>query len=153
MAQGPEVATYTNAPATKPLDRVRLEIGDTKCSVAFLTDEEINLYIDMEPNVLRAAARCAGLIAAELARRVNFQHGPVRKDQSDAREHYVQLEAALDRRASLEGVMPEALGVTKAEKEAADAETDRVQPDFKKGMMDNPRSGDVDLSDPNQTIP
>jgi len=150
VAQGPEVATYTNDPANKDLDRVRLEIGDTDCSVAFLTDEEIKLHIAAEPSILRAAARCAGLVAAQLARRVNFAHGPVRKDQSQAREHYVELEATLDRRASLAGAKPEALGVTTGEKETADGATGRVQPDFKKGLMDNPRSGDRVLSDPNR---
>lgn len=151
MAQAPQVATYTNDPANKPLDRVRLEIGDTDCSVAQLTDNEIELYIDAEPSILRAASLCAGLIAAKLARRVDFAHGPVRKNMSQALEHYVALAEALERRAVIDGAVPEALGTTIAEKEAADEDSDRVQPDFKKGMHDNPRAGDVDLSDPNRT--
>lgn len=149
MAHAPQAATYTNDPAHKILDRVRLEIGDTDCRVAYLSDEEIKFYIDEEPSVLRAAARCAGLIAARLARRVDFSHGPVRKSISQAYAHYLELEAALERRAN-ETAVPEALGVTIAEKEAADADDGRVQPDFKKGMHDNPLAGDVVLSDPNR---
>ncbi|MCP4868280.1 MAG: hypothetical protein GY898_06130 [Proteobacteria bacterium] len=153
MAQGPEVATYTNEPENVPQDRVRLEVGDTDCAVAFLTDAEIKLCMADEPNsVLRAAAKAAGLIAAKLARRINFSHGPVKKDASQAYDHYVDLQAQLDRKASIEGAVPEALGVTIAEKETADEDTSRVQPDFKKGMMDNPRSGDAILNDPNRPI-
>lgn len=153
MANAPQTATYTNDPGNVDLDRVRLEIGDTNCAEAYLSDEEINFYIGEEPAILRAAARCAGVVAAKLAKRVDFAHGPVRKTISQAWNHYVELEAALDRRASLAGVAPEALGVTRAEKEAADADDSRVQPVFKKGMQDNPRSGDVILSDPNRSTP
>ena len=34
------VATYSNAPAEKALDHVRLEIGDTDCENAILSDNE-----------------------------------------------------------------------------------------------------------------
>ena len=149
MANAPEVATYTNDPASKDLDRVRLETGDTDCRTAFLSDAEIDLYLTEEPNVLRAAARAAGAIAAKCARRIDFGHGSIRKSLSQLREHYVDLSADLDRRASLGSVAPQALGLTVAEKDAADAETDRVQPAFKRGMHDNPRAGSVTLGDPN----
>ncbi len=51
--------------------------------------------------------------------------------------------------ANSHSVIPEVLGVTIDEKEAADEDASRVQPDFKKGMHDNPRSGPVVTSDPN----
>lgn len=148
MANAPTVATYTNDPASVDLDRVRLEVGDTECATAYLSDAEIELYLEEEPNVLRAAARAAGAIAAKCARRIDFGQGSVRKSASQLREHYVELEAALDRRASLAGVAPEALGITVAEKEAADQSTTAVQPTFKKGMHDNPRAGPILQSDP-----
>jgi len=153
VAQGPSVATYTNAPETVDTDRIRLEIGDTDCEVAFLTDAELAFCLTEEPNsVLLAAAKAASLVAAKLARRINFSHGPVKKDQSQAYDHYVALEAELKRKAAIEGAVPEAGGVTIAGKESADQDTSRVQPDFKKGLHDNPRSGDPILSDPNRPI-
>lgn len=147
--QAPVVATYTNDPAGKNLDRVRLETGDTDCATAYLTDAEIQLYLDEEPSVLRAAARAAGAIAAKVARRVDFSHGSVKKNLSQLSTHYLDLMRSLDRRATVGSVVPVVLGVSVAEKEAADTDEAQVQPDFKKGMMDNPRSGSVDLSDPN----
>jgi hypothetical protein len=149
VANAPTVATYTNDPGSRPLDRVRLETGDTECATAYLSDEEINLYLGEETNVLRAAARAAGAIAAKCARRIDFGHGSVRKSLSQLREHYVELGAELDRRASLAGVAPEALGTKLAEKAAADQDTTAVQPEFKVGMHDNPRAGPASQSDPN----
>lgn len=158
MAQAPSVATYTNDPAGEPIDRVRLEVGDTDCANAFLTDAEVELYIDEEDpdgegntgRLLRAASHCAKVIAAKLARRINFSHGPVKKDLSSLFEHYNELAAELGRRATISGVAPEALGVTTAGKEAADEDSTRVQPEFKKGMHDNPRSGPTVLSEPGE---
>lgn len=158
MANAPSVASYTNDPANVPLDRVRLEVGDTDCANAYLTDAEIELFIDEEDpdadgtvgKLLRAASTCANVIAAKLARRVDFSHGPVRKNLSALFEHYRDLSDDLGRRASGEGVLPVVLGLTLAEKEAADLNESQVQPEFKKGMHDNPRSGPTNLSNPSE---
>lgn len=158
MAQAPQAATYTNDPAGVPVDRVRLEIGDTDCANAFLSDAEVELYIDkedpdasgVESVLLRAASHCASLIAARVARRMNFSHGGVKKDAGSLFEHFNDLAAELGRRASIAGAIPEVLGRTKAEKEAADQDESAVQPDFKKGMTDNPRSGPTVLSEPGE---
>ena len=159
MAQAPTAATYTNDPANVPIDRVRLEIGDTDCASAYLTDAEVELYIDLEDPLgsgltgplLRAASNCAGVIAAKVAKRINFQHGPVKKDVGSLFDHYNELARTLANRANVEGAIPDALGVTVAEKQAADADESRIQPGFKKGMMDNPRSGPFVPTDPSES--
>lgn len=148
MANAPATATYSNDPANVPLDRVRFEIGDTDCAKAYLTDAEIRMYLAEEPSVLRAASRAASAIAAKLARSVDFSHGPVRKSASQAFEHYNARARELSRRANLESVVPVATGVDVSEKEEANQDEGRVQPEFAKGMHDNPRSGATGAIDP-----
>lgn len=154
MASAPTVATYTNDPANKPLDRVRLEIGDTDCRTAYLSDAEIRFFLEDEAdNALRAASRAADAIAAKLARRIDYSHGSVKKSASQLFEQFRKLAKELARKASTDTAAPVATGVTIAEKESADEDASRVQPAFKKGMHDNPRSGPVVTSDPNATTP
>lgn len=157
MANAPTVATYTNSPSTVALDRVRLEIGDTECDTAFLSDAEIRLalapYADPPPEsaVLRASAESARRISGKVARKINFSHGPVRKDLGTMFDHYRTLAQDLDRRASLSGVAPIGLADTLAEKQAADEDESIVQPDFRKGVMDNPRAGPSSPENPSET--
>lgn len=147
-------ATYTNDPANKPIDRIRLEIGDTDCSTAYLTDAEIRLSLASstapytEDQLLTAAADSARRIAAKLARRIDFRHGPVSKSLSQAFDHYRALADELIAKAAIVGAVPIALGVEVSEKEAANADTSRVQPAFSRGMMDNPEAGNANAPPP-----
>lgn len=160
MANAPASATYTNDPTNVVIDRVRLEIGDTSCSSAQLTDDEIRFAMAQEDpddegtesRILRAAARCARAIAAKMASSMDYSHGGVRKSAGQLFDHYRDLADDLDRQATVESVTPVVLGTTKAEKEEADGDSDQVQPAFKRGMHDNPRSGSTVLNDPNEVV-
>lgn len=159
--QAPIVATYTNEPGSVRIDRIRFEVGDTDCRTAFLSDNEIKFLLDKndpdETNedgpLLRAASEAASAIAARLARRVNMAHGGVRKDLSKLFEQYGELARELGRKATICGCAPLALGITKAEKEEAEQDESLVEPEFQKGMHDNPRSGPVVLNRPGEVTP
>lgn len=149
MANDTQSATYTNDPANNAIDLFRFRVGDTECRDAKLTDAEIRHLLAATPNsTLRAAAAGARAISAKMASRINFSMGGVTKSAAQLFDHYRDLAKDLDREATLAGVKPEVLGITVAEKEAADQETDAVQPDFAKGMMDNPRAGPTIRSEP-----
>lgn len=150
MANDTETATYSNDPANVAIDLFRLRVGDTDCRDANLTDAEIRHFLAVEADsTLRAAAAGARAIAAKMATRIDWKHGAVSKTASQLRKHYRDLAADLDREATLAGVTPEILGITVAEKETADEDTGAVQPDFSKGMHDNPRAGPTIRSEPN----
>jgi hypothetical protein len=151
MANDTEVATYSNDPENEPIDAFRLRVGDTDCRDAYLTDAEIKYLIGVEPSAIRAAARGAAAIAAKVAKYIDFRHGPVSKTASQLFEHFNALARDLHREATTDGTTFEVLGRTVAEKEAADGDSSAVQPDFKKGLMDNPRSGAMSETDPTES--
>ena len=147
MANDTQVATYSNDPTNEPIDLFRLRVGDTDCRDAKLTDAEIRYFLADQPSALRAAADGARSIAAKMASKVDFKHGAVSKSLSQLVEHYNALAGRLDNEADVAGVTPEVLGRTIAQKEEADADTAAVQPDFRKGVHDNPRSGSIPEND------
>lgn len=149
MANDTETATYSNDPVNVAIDLFRLRVGDTDCLDAKLTDAEIRYFLAAESgSTLRAAAGGARAIAAKMASRIDYKHGAASKTASQLRKHYRDLADDLDHEAMLAGVAPEVLGITVAEKETADQDTGAVQPDFAKGLMDNPRAGPTIRSDP-----
>jgi hypothetical protein len=147
MANDTQVATYSNDPTDQPIDLFRLRVGDTDCRDAKLTDAEIRYFLADQPSALRAAADGARAIAAKMASKVDFRHGAIAKTLSQLVENYNALASRLDFEADTAGSAPEVLSGTIAEKETADADTGAVQPDFRKGLHDNPRSGSVPLTD------
>lgn len=142
MANDTATATYSNDPANVSIDLFRLRVGDTDCNDANLTDAEIRYFLaaDADSSLL-AAASGARAIAAKMARRIDSKMGAISKSASQLRAHFLELAEDLAREATIDGVAPEVLGRTVSEKETADEDTGAVQPDFAKGVHDNPRSG------------
>ena len=138
MAEAP-AATYGNDPANKPLDKVRLLVGDTVCSTAFLSDQEIEYFISEEGDADWAAPCAAKAIAAKLARRVTQSAGGVAQTLSDLFKHYNDLSASLLAKASLNATIY-AGGLSVAEKQLDRQDTDLVQPYFERGQMQNPEA-------------
>ncbi len=147
MANDTQVATYSNDPTNEPIDLFRLRVGDTDCRDAKLTDAEIRYFLADQPSSLRAAADGARAIAAKMASKVDFRHGAIAKTASQLVKHFNDLADRLDHEGNVAGSAPEVLSGTLAEKETADADTGAVQPDFRKGLHDNPRSGSASLTD------
>lgn len=77
---------------TKPLDLVRLKIGDTDTEAAKLTDEEIEVFIEAWPkNAEMAAADAADAIAAKYADNFNFSEDAQSFNRRERVENYVDL--------------------------------------------------------------
>jgi len=111
-------------------DRVRFELSDTDSDDPLVEDEEIDYALTQNSNVLRVAANIAESIAVQLGRRPSVtlaQAGLSAKEQHD---HYIQLAKDLRARASSSGGAVFAGGISKADRETREADTDRVQPAF-----------------------
>ena len=141
MAAVAQASTYTNDPANVPLDFVRLEVGDTDCATALVSDEELRHFIAAETNLLRAAGRAARAMAAKLSRRHDFSHGSVSKSVSQAVAQLWALADDLYRRAAVDTALPIFTASKKADKEALELDESLVQPNLEIGQTDNPRAG------------
>lgn len=141
-------ATYTNSPATRNVDAVRLLIYDRDtipATDALLQDEEIQYFIDGQSNIRLAAAEAAEAIGAKFAgSEVRKQVGDLRIEFGDGRTMtYGQLAAKLRLQAARRAV-PFAGGLTKSGKDTVAKDTDRVQTVFRRGMDDHERTGAVE---------
>ena len=135
-------ATYTNQPGTVPVDTVRLLVYDRNTTdpiKAKLSDEEILYFIDANPHINLAAAEAALAIAGKHA-----AEGTSKKVGDLMIEgigiSYRDLSTRLRLKAA-RTVKSYAGGLSEAEKDAVDKDTDRPTPDFERGMHDHERSG------------
>ena len=138
-------ATYTNNPANRQIDRVRLEIDDRDTipeTDALLSDEEIQYFIDTHKHVLLAAAAAADQLGAR------FSGDPKSKKVGDLEidygeggrsESFKAVAISLrDRARRQAGANIYAGGLSQGEKATEKAKTDLVQPFFTVGIHDNP---------------
>ena len=127
------------SPLTDDLDAVRFLVGDTT-SPYQLSDIEVTFALDQNANIYSAAAICARALAARYARRVDTRFETVESKYSQLRDSYEQLARSLDAQAKRRGGLGEPLagGMSKAEKETVNADTDRVKPYFYDGIFANP---------------
>ena len=134
-------ATYTNQPGTVPIDTVRLEVDDKVASDAVLTDEEIQYFIDNANHILLASADAAEAIATKYAGDPKSKTvGDLELSYGDTGRAatYSELAKSLRARANRKvGASIYAGGISKADKAAQRADTDRVDPVFTVGMDDN----------------
>ena len=137
-------ATYTNQPATRPIDTVRFEVDDRDTipdTDAVLSDEEIQYLIDTNTHILFAAAAAAEAIGSKFASEAASKKvGDLEIDYGDGQAaSYSALAAGLRSRARRKaGVGVYAGGISKTDKDVAEADTDRVPSPFTIGMMNNP---------------
>jgi hypothetical protein len=118
---------------------VRLLVGDTTTPFA-LSDLEIQFALDQTSNVFSAAAICARALAARYARRVDTRFETVESKYSQLRDNYEKLARSLDAQAKRRGGLGEPIagGISRADVELVDADTDRVKPYFYDGIFANP---------------
>lgn len=141
--------SYSGNPASSPTDEVRFLVGDTDKATPLLQDEEIDYTIGVRGSPLGAAAELARALSAKFARLVDSSVDSTRFSFSQRTKAYADLATALEARvASLEGVMPICGGISRADKEVAVQDSDRITPFFRRGMDDDRwggASGDCDL--------
>jgi hypothetical protein len=131
--------TFSYTAGGSDRDDVRLLIGDIDSEAmenARLEDEDIDRLLVLQPNVRLAAADAADILAAKFTRLMEgSSSGP-----SPSRTRAQELRATASRlRASPAGTaVPTAGGLTISSKQTRAADTDRVQPAFRRGLMDHP---------------
>lgn len=145
--------TYTGDPADSTKDEVRFLVGDTVQSDQQVQDEEISYAISAESSTLRAAVRVARAIAAHYARSVEKQVGDLKIKAGDTYKNYLEIVKSLEQEAagSLPGAAPFAGGISHATKDTTKEDSDRVEPYFSRGMLDNPNVGSAEDARNNKT--
>ena len=145
-------ATYTNDPSGRPVDTVRFEIDDRDTipeTDAALSDEEIQYLIDTNTHILLAAAAAADAIAGKYAADAKSKKvGDLEVDYGEGQAaSYITLAGTLRQRAYRKaGAGVYAGGISKTDKDTAEADSDRVPSVFRMGMMDNPQNIDERVS-------
>jgi len=125
--------------ATSEKDQVRLLIGDTDSTDVLLQDEEINYFLTAEGSVYAAAVAGCKSIAASLNRQPGeFWAGSVRISNSDRANEYLKMAETLQRRNTLISARPFAGGISKADKETRENDSDRVKPSFTRALHTPP---------------
>lgn len=117
-------------------DKVRWLLQEKDADDQLVTDEEIEFALtEAGPNLYRAGAITARSIALKLGRRPTVNDRKAGIDADEQYQHYMLIAKELDLRASTSasssgqgGVF--AGGISKADKEAREADTDRVEPAF-----------------------
>jgi hypothetical protein len=128
--------------ATTPKDQVRRLIGDVIATDQQMGDEEINFALTLRPGVYGPAAECARMLAAQFGRKADVVTsspggGQLKTNYSIQATRYMALANELDEKAAIFGAMPYAGGISQADKETQEQNSDRVTPQFNLGMMDN----------------
>lgn len=124
--------------ATSPKDQVRLLIGDTVDCDPQLQDEEIVFLISSRTTVYGAAAECCRSLASKYARSVDSAAGTQKATLSQLSKQYTSKAIQFEQKASASGAaMPYSGGISIADKQRQDANTDRVPPQFTLDMDDN----------------
>lgn len=128
-------------PAASDSNAVRFLIGDMDEAAPQLTSAEITFALDQaNDNVTLAAAICARALAARYARMVDTKFETIESNYSQLRTNYEALARQLTAEAKRAGGMglPVAGGVSRADVASADADTDRVRPFFRDGVLSHP---------------
>lgn len=135
--------TFSYTPGGGRKDDVRLLIGDldqTAQQDLRLEDEDIERLLAMEGNLYFAAAVAADILSAKFARKAEGSAGPQSiRPSSRAQELRAIANRLRQRAASTAATF--AGGLSRAERDAALADTDRIQGAFSLGMMSNPGTG------------
>lgn len=117
------------------LTRVRRLIGDSDSSDYLLSDADIvEILTDNSDNVNAAAAEAARAIAAQLARNEDISINESSLRGGSAYQQYIALAEKLEKRAATANAIPFAGGISVADKESRETNTDRVTPAFSRAL-------------------
>lgn len=130
--------TYTNDPASVPLDTLRFTIGDTDTTDQQLSDEELQYLLDTYTTPLSAATAAVRGLIAKYSRRVDKAVGDLKISYSQQLENYITLLSTLGSSADVSLAPPFAGGISISDKLNTESDTDRVAPHFRIGMHDIP---------------
>ncbi len=126
-------------PSANDISAVRFLIGDT-AEPFLLTDDQIQFALDQAAGkTYPAAAACARALAARFARDVDERFEEIWQDSSQRSKAFEQLARRLDVDAKRQGGLgiPVAGGISRADMDSVNAQTDRVKPHFRRNMFDH----------------
>jgi hypothetical protein len=125
--------------ANSALYQVRRLIGDVLNSDQQMQDEEILWSISQNGNVYMAAAECCRSLSAQFARMVDTVQGELHTLYGQRTRNYLAMANKFDGIGMTRGSfsMAYAGGISMADKQARNEDTDRVPPQFNIGMGDN----------------
>lgn len=129
--------TYVNTLATSR-DQIRWYVGDTDTNDQLVADEEITFAVAQNPDVRLAAAEVADAISRKFARYATVRTQDTTVDFTARAKQYRDVAMALREQFALRGAKPFAGGISKADKDTREEDTDRVLPGFTRGMHGTP---------------
>lgn len=122
--------TYDTA-LTASKDKVRFLVGDTDTNDQLLQNEEITYILIGKSNVYRAAAEACRAIALKLGRELSLEAPAMSWSADDQYQHYISLADKYDKQAVASGAVGVfGGGISVADRDTRDEDTDRVQPTF-----------------------
>ena len=127
--------SWTYEPGASSKDKVRLLIGDTDSAHRQMQDEELAFFLGESSSIYVAAGEACKALAALYARQVDKEVGDLKVRASQRQKHYLDLAKQLRSRAS-RAVLPSAGGISVSDMQAAESDTDRVVPSFRRGQHD-----------------
>jgi hypothetical protein len=130
--------SYTGNPSSSNIDKVRFLLGDTDESAEQLTDTEIEFLLTEQTNAYDAAALGASTLAAKYAKLADRSVGDLSISYSQLSKNFNALAKTLTSQGatSVSGFRPYAGGISIADKDSQNADTDRTPPNFRIGMHD-----------------
>lgn len=135
--------TYEGDPSQSDTQAVRYLSGDTDRELAEIDDKEIAFALSKFSDTRLAAAMCVDALADKYARRADIKVGEVSKSMSAISDRLRQRAKDLRTEAG-KSAMPFFGGVSEADKQATDANSDNVPPSFRKKMFDSPLANNFD---------
>jgi hypothetical protein len=135
--------TYGNDPVNVPRDAIRSMLHDTTESGAIWTDEDIAWALVQKPNTLLAASLLAKRGIAKYAGTPTKKVGDLSLTYNAAVAYYGQLGEQL-RLEGVRSVVPYSGGISKTDKAARRADTDRLPTHARVGIHDHPETPESD---------
>ncbi len=135
--------SYSGDPSASPQDEVRFLLGDTNSSNELISDEEIAYLLTKYGSALSAAQQGARAISAKVSSQVDESTGEMSKSKGALAERYRLLAEELKSQIADGDIDMFAGGISIADIESRQEDTDRPSDQFEVGMNDDKRiSGD-----------
>jgi hypothetical protein len=127
--------------------QVRTLVDDPSGVSQIFDDTIYQTIIDIEDNVYRAAATAAKALSAHYALKVSVTAGPVKIQNQQKADQYLDIAKSYDQRAREGGgsgadtaaMAPSLTGVSHSDIDDNNNDTDRYKGQFSVGMDDNPQ--------------
>lgn len=133
---------FTNNPATNPIDRLRLIVGDTMVEIEYLSDETYQYLLDKyNGNETPAALEAARYILGSLAKYSRQRTGDIEVYGAEMFKNYRDFLIELIRNPQmlLDRAQVYAGGISKSDMKSHDSNPDNLTPTFYKGFTTGKR--------------